>query len=364
MKRYVAGTGLLLSCFSFASLAEAQPACGAVLTADTTLASDMFCPGSTALVIGADGITVDLNGYTISGDGVTPDAAGVRNIGYGNVTIENGTITGFDRGIHLSGASANTIRAITVDKNFFFGMLLHNNSTNNEIIDCVVINNGTPSRPGNGITINGSDGNLVTRTYAANNYTQGIFVGGGGNPSAPASSNTRILNNTSEHNVSNGIGIIGGSGHTIQGNISVNNGAHGVSLSSVPLTGPVTNSVIIANGLSGNTLNGIAMINSDDNRIIANRVNGNALHGISVRSGSDRNVIRGNEFDSNLRGIVVSLGGGFDAPKNNLFTGNHSTGNAVIDVVDETTGDGTAGTDSTYRGTRCDTSHPTGICVP
>lgn len=75
-----------------------------------------------------------------------------------------------------------------------------------------------------------------------------------------------------------------------------------------------------------------------------------------MRSGSDDNAIRGNEFDSNgLRGILVSLGGGFEAPKDNVFTGNHATGNALFDVQDLTKGDGTQGTDSTYRGTRCAT---------
>ena len=64
------------------------------------------------------------------------------------------------------------------------------------------------------------------------------------------------------------------------------------------------------------------------------------------------------------RGILVSLDGGLGAPENNTFEGNHATGNVLFDVRDQTIGDGTAGTDSTYRGTRCDTSSPDGICVP
>ena len=66
--------------------------CGDTLTSDTTLTANLACSG-TALVVGADGITIDLNGYTISGDGT---GLGIDNTGgYDNVTIKNGTITGF-----------------------------------------------------------------------------------------------------------------------------------------------------------------------------------------------------------------------------------------------------------------------------
>jgi hypothetical protein len=43
--------------------------CGDEITADTTLDSDLVdCPNN-GIVIGADGITLDLNGHSIEGDG-------------------------------------------------------------------------------------------------------------------------------------------------------------------------------------------------------------------------------------------------------------------------------------------------------
>jgi hypothetical protein len=43
--------------------------CGDVITTDTTLDSDLLdCPGH-GIVIGAPGITLDLNGHTVDGDG-------------------------------------------------------------------------------------------------------------------------------------------------------------------------------------------------------------------------------------------------------------------------------------------------------
>ena len=227
MKRLFVAAALLLTP-SLLPAAEAQPACGDTLTTDTTLTGDMSCAG-TALRIGAGGITVNLNGFTLTGDGVSIGSAGIRNAGYNDVTIENGTVV-----------------------DFFFG-----------------------------IEVRDGDGN-------------------------------RVVANRSEGDLS-----------------------------------------------------GIALINADDNMVAGNRVTGSVDHGLFVRSGSDNNAIRGNEFDSNgRRGILVSLDGGLGAPENNTFEGNHATGNVLFDVRDQTIGDGTAGTDSTYRGTRCDTSSPDGICVP
>jgi parallel beta-helix repeat protein len=364
---------------------EAQITCGAVLSTDTILTNDLACPG-TALTIGADGITVNLNGHTISGDGFTVGTAGIMINGYHDVTIKNGTVTRFFRGVLLAAASNNTIETLTVDGNFLSGIWLENGSDNNQIIGCVITNNGTDAHRGNGISINGSNGNLVTRTFAAHNFTQGIFVGGGSN-TAP-SSFSRILNNISENNVSNGIGIIGGSGHSVADNDTRNNGGNGVSFSLLPLPGPVTNSSILNNNITANALNGIGITNSHDNVIVGNRINGNVINGVSfnnsdgntiignrvqrsgasgiaVRSGSDSNLIRGNQVDANgSRGIFVTLGGDLGAPQNNRFEGNRSTNNASFDVQDQTFGNGTMGTDSVYRGTRCDTSNPGGICVP
>ena len=73
--------------------ALAQPlACGAVVTQDTTLANDLLDGPGNGLVMGADGITVDLNGHTISGQIIpgSPGQVGIDNRGHDDVTIRNG----------------------------------------------------------------------------------------------------------------------------------------------------------------------------------------------------------------------------------------------------------------------------------
>src|SRR5689334_13099778 len=60
--------------------------CGSTLTRSTTLRSDLLhCPG-TALVIGADGITVDLGGHAISGTNAA-GSEGIADDGHAAVHI-------------------------------------------------------------------------------------------------------------------------------------------------------------------------------------------------------------------------------------------------------------------------------------
>ena len=81
--------------------------CGDTITADTTLDSDLLdCPNN-GIVIGADDITLDLNGHTIDGDGDPfepcpkdePCDIGVLNEGHDGVTIKGGTVTDFGLGV-------------------------------------------------------------------------------------------------------------------------------------------------------------------------------------------------------------------------------------------------------------------------
>ena len=73
------------------SSASAAVQCGAVLTSNTKLTSNLTCDASgDALSIGADGVTLNLNGHTITGPGgyATP-YAGVRVAGHTKARITN-----------------------------------------------------------------------------------------------------------------------------------------------------------------------------------------------------------------------------------------------------------------------------------
>jgi parallel beta-helix repeat protein len=97
---------------AFAKDALTTVHCGQTLTHSVKLANDLTnCPGD-GLVIGSDGVTVDLNDHTIDGvvtrsDCSLPDhlAGGIVNDGFDGVTIENGTVQQFDAGVSAGSAT-------------------------------------------------------------------------------------------------------------------------------------------------------------------------------------------------------------------------------------------------------------------
>jgi hypothetical protein len=91
--------------------AASHVACGDVLTADTTFDSDLYCgPDPVALVVGADGIRIDLNGHEV----YTPVGVGLDNRGgYDNVTVVNGTLGGAPS-VLLVGADRNTFDGVAL----------------------------------------------------------------------------------------------------------------------------------------------------------------------------------------------------------------------------------------------------------
>ena len=78
--------------------------CGDTISADSSIHADLSnCPGD-GLVIGADNVTLDLNGHTIDGDatpGTTDPDAGIRLETHQGVTIQNGAVDEFDNGVLL-----------------------------------------------------------------------------------------------------------------------------------------------------------------------------------------------------------------------------------------------------------------------
>jgi hypothetical protein len=101
------------------------------------LAVNLVVPvGQTAIQVGASNVILDLDGHTISstspvctGDwpaqscGTGFYTAGVRNTGnYENITVRNGSISGFSHGIHLYRRSL--IENVVVERNAVYGMMI------------------------------------------------------------------------------------------------------------------------------------------------------------------------------------------------------------------------------------------------
>ncbi len=109
-------------------------ACGDTITADTTLDSDLSdCPNH-GIVIGADDITLDLNGHRIDGDGTPAPGCnprkefcdiGVFNKGHDGVTMRNGSVREFDAGVFVFKSRASRVLDISSKKNTSFGLIFN-----------------------------------------------------------------------------------------------------------------------------------------------------------------------------------------------------------------------------------------------
>lgn len=90
--------------------------CGAVVTHDVTLDADIHCPApgdTSGLVVGANGITIDLNGHTITGGNGGVGGGGGIGIdnrgGFDRVTVRNGSIDLFSSAAVLLNADRNRL---------------------------------------------------------------------------------------------------------------------------------------------------------------------------------------------------------------------------------------------------------------
>jgi parallel beta-helix repeat protein len=116
---------------------KGQPKCGDTITADTTLHRDLVnCPNN-GIVIGADGITLDLNGNLIDGDGNSSSGCdaekefcdtGIVNEGHDGVTVMHGSIRQFGGGVTLFAVRRNRLQGISTSENHFIGIQLFNAS--------------------------------------------------------------------------------------------------------------------------------------------------------------------------------------------------------------------------------------------
>ena len=91
--------GLLVPTVAHAAAPVAVATCGAVLTTDAYLSTDLTCPGPNGLSIGAN-ITLDLRHHKLTGPGsTTSGAAGIAILDGFSVQLSNGTVQKWGTGI-------------------------------------------------------------------------------------------------------------------------------------------------------------------------------------------------------------------------------------------------------------------------
>ena len=300
---------LLVGWFSAfgAERAEASHvACGDTITADTTLDSDLVnCPNN-GIVIGADDITLKLNGHLVDGDGTAAADcdprnaicdAGVVNDGHDGVTVMRGSVRDFAVGV-LFGTTTpgrgrhNRVLGVSASRNQFLGLgifsqvrgLVRNSS-----------GNGSLDRDGVGLGLGDSRRVRILNSSFRHNPHNGINTG--------KSSRSLIKGNVFSRNGDDGILVEGGARFRLTRNRFVRNGG-GITL------GPSNRSVVAHNRIVGGS-DGIRVEKGHDNLVAANLVVRTRHAGITlgIRDpfiGGQHNLVRGNVVRrSHVDGIVV-----------------------------------------------------------
>ena len=167
---------------SGAKAASPQPKCGDTITADTTLHHDLVnCPNN-GIIIGADDITLDLNGHTIDGDGTEAAGCnrrkefcdeGLPNFGHDGVTVMHGSVRDFAVGPEVAKARHVRLLDISSTSHVFFGAVFFKSARS-------VIRNGSFSRnippEGDGIGVFSSDHIRILQNKVRHNPGPGIHV--------------------------------------------------------------------------------------------------------------------------------------------------------------------------------------------
>ncbi|TMK86270.1 MAG: right-handed parallel beta-helix repeat-containing protein [Actinobacteria bacterium] len=321
----------------FAGVAGAgEVRCGDVITVDTRLHGDVGPCSSGGLVVGGDGIRLDLNGHSVFGMADMGDGVGISVIGRSGVVVTNGTVSHFDAGVYIEGGGYNRLSHLSVQDNissaqahlspdgtlsFGDGVVL--NSDHNLIDHNNIVHNG----PNDGIGVfansghNTIRGNVVTdndvRAGPGPSFDDGIRLESGAH-------DNRIVGNIVEGNGRSGIAVFAyGSGNVVRTNAVRRNGFTGGGNQSgigrgdgIRLYPGSTGTQVRNNDVFANRADGIR-VDGQSNMITRNRTGGNGtggrgydLHDGNRRPPCDNNVWRANTFSRGRPDCVKGPPGG------------------------------------------------------
>ena len=223
-----------------------------------------------AITINVDFVVLDLNGFKVGGGGAGfgTQTSGVFAQNHKNITVKNGNIRGFLRGVYLKDTSGtftssqgHLVEDVRADQNTLAGIVVEGRGNvvrNNQVVDTT------------GTTVNG-----------ANSDTFGLVVSGPG---------SRVINNDSTETVAVGSGA-----------------AYGIQLSAadgaVVENNRVGNSALVA----GTTA--ISVASGDDVLVVGNRM-------ATMSSGVVFAAANGKYRDNITSGVTTAYTGGTDAGNN------------------------------------------------
>jgi parallel beta-helix repeat protein len=310
---YVSAVGLALLGLAVVPAAIAEAAtvvhCGDTITANTTLAADVGPCTDTAIHLGADNITLNLNGHTVTGTQLrNGDAPGIEGSGFSGDTVKNGIVTRFDTGVYFEFGGHETIMNIFAHDNlgrldgdgiFGEGIQLFN-VTDSLISNNQLIHNG----PFAGIDIFDVTGTTISSNQVINN---------------------NVLEPLTTH--------CGSPDGCMQD----------IGIWVVFLTVPTSHNLVIGNTVVGSGLDGIQLSNmTSDNTVSRNNVTFNGWGQIPDPPGAagprdgdgivvfgDHSLVERNTATKNAAKGIRVLGGTYDTVINNVAAGSGGGKNSV-----------------------------------
>ena len=297
--------------------------CGQVVTKSIIVNNDLADCLWDGIVVGAPGITIDLNGHVFDGKGV---GAGIRNDGYDSVTIRNGLVQDFDYGVMLNqGTTRNIVEEMRVQQNQEAGIALgrpypvdpalpqppeppasyDSNVDNNTIRNNMIVVNDQ----GLWIT-NKAQFNVIEHNNISVNGNEGVWV--------DRSDKNTIEGNEIFGTSGEGILLAGSNENTIKGNALEENGGGGIkaglTTSGIAVGIPSNDNVIEGNTMFENGGNAIEVEGNSSSYITGNEILDNYARnsngdGISLDYARD-SIIRGNDVRQNKAGISLKAASG------------------------------------------------------
>jgi parallel beta-helix repeat protein len=249
-----AGAASLACLLGGAGAGAANDLCGATILEDLTLDHDLACTGD-GLVLGADGIKVNLNGHTLSGAGV---GVGIAVFGRTDVEIKNGVITSFAVGVRLNtstdidikhmelagnpegidmqaGGIGNTIKDSVFRNSATRAIMLRSNSRQNDIKHNHFIGNRV------GILVFGGVDNTVKDNFITGSTFAGIRIN-------VIATGNELKDNTLESNAAGVEFLLTPTGWSMGNTLKANR----IAMNGCGLKGPTAGNTFIDNWFEGN----------------------------------------------------------------------------------------------------------------
>ena len=177
--------------------------CGQVIKQSVKLTANLDCK-TDGIIVGADGITIDLNGFTLSGPGEKSSKVGIMFADNDGVTVQGpGTIKSFQAGALFSGGEDNKISRVTFTENEI--AVFETGSKNVAIEDNLMFGNSI------GVAAHSSSGSKLTTNLFKSNDLAGVTL--------VNSANNELSMNTIQGSV-NGIFL---DGQSTKNNVNSNN---------------------------------------------------------------------------------------------------------------------------------------------